>query len=267
MDILFISHVRILRDALVATLQSVDGNNTLGAFSHDTVDVAASACMPQVLIIDASHPEAPALVAAVRAHAPKVSVIVLATRDHDEEFLAWADLGIAGYHGPDMTVSDLLSTVRRAGAGEVTCPPRLTALLLNRFATRSADRTSRAGLHALTAREQEIAALLADGMSNKLIARRLSCALPTVKNHVHSILDKWDVRSRGEAAARFRRQLQDGEPNSAKLTALRASHTLQIGASTLRNGGMSHGVSWPATRNGGQGMTLRVGAGHSGQHS
>jgi len=267
MDILFISHVRILREALVATLQSAGGNRAFAACSHDTVDAAVSACMPQVLIVDASHSEAPALAAAVRAHGPKVSVIVLAMRDHDEEFLAWADIGIAGYLGPDTSAFDLLSTVRRAGAGEVTCPPRLTPLLLNRFATRSTDRTSRAGIHALTAREQEIAALLADGMSNKLIARRLSCALPTVKNHVHSILDKWDVRSRGEAAARFRRQVQDGEPNNAQLTAVRASHMSQMGGSTLRNGEMPHGMSSPATRNGAQGIRLMVGAGPSGQRS
>ncbi len=267
MDILFISQVRILREALVATLQSTGGNRAFAACSHETVDAAVSACMPQVLIVDASHPEGTALVAAVRAHGPKVSVIVLAMRDHDEEFLAWADLGIAGYLGPDASASDLLSTVRRAGAGEVTCPPRLTALLLNRFATRSAGRTSRAGIHALTAREQEIAALLADGMSNKLIARRLSCALPTVKNHVHSILDKWDVRSRGEAAARFRRQVQDGEPNNAKLTAVRASHMSQMGGSTLRNGEMPHSMSSPASRGVAQAMTLMVGAGHSGRRS
>lgn len=267
MDILFISHVRILREALVAMLQSDDGNRAFAACSRGTVDTAVSACMPQVLTVDVSHPDGMSLVATVRAHAPKVSVIILAMRDHDEEFLAWADLGIAGYVGPDTTASDLLSTVRRASPGEVTCPPRPTALLLNRFATRPADRTSRAAKHALTAREQEIAALLADGLSNKLIARRLSCALPTVKNHVHSIIDKWDVRSLWEAAARVRRQRQDGEPDNAELTAVRASHMSQMGGSTLRNCGMPHRLSSPAPRNGAQGMTLMVRAGHSGQRS
>jgi DNA-binding CsgD family transcriptional regulator len=136
--------------------------------------------------------------------------------------------------------------VRRAAAGDVVCPPRLTALLLNGFANRANDRTTRAGIHVLTSREREIAALLADGMSNKLIARRLNVALPTVKNHVHSILDKWDVRSRGEAAARYRRQVQDrqvqdGAPDSSKPMRPQASHPSLDRVATLRDGGLQNG--------------------------
>jgi len=189
--------------ALVAILQSTGDHQALGAFSHETVEAAVSESVPAVIIVDASHPEATALVAVARAHAPKASVVILSMHELEEEFLAWADIGIAGYLGPDISAQDLLSTVRRVGAGEVICPPRLTALLLNRFANRSTERAARASVHALTSREHEIAGLLADGMSNKLIARRLQVALPTVKNHVHSILEKWDVRSRGEAAARY----------------------------------------------------------------
>jgi len=134
--------------------------------------------------------------------------------------------------------------VRRVGAGEVACPQRLTALLLNRIAGRSTERTARAGIFSQTTREQEIAELLADGLSNKLIARRLQCALPTVKNHVHSILDKWDCRSRGEAAARYRQQVRDDvKPNGGTVVELRASHITQMGGATVRNGGMQHRMS------------------------
>ena len=166
----------------------------------------------------------------VRGHAPEAKVVVLAACERDKEFLAWADVGIAGYLGTDTSIDGLLSAVRRVGAGEVACPPRLTALLLNRFATRSTERVDRAGIFSLTAREQEIAELLAEGMSNKLIARRLSVALPTVKNHVHSILEKWDCRSRGEAAARYRRQERDGDrPGVGTVVELRAGQSSPTG--------------------------------------
>ena len=221
MDILLISQGRLLRDALVATLQSVHGNRASGASSRDTVEAALAAFAPAVVVVDAAHPEGAALAATVQAHAPKASVVVLAAGERDEEFLAWADVGISGYLELDASAEDLLSAVRRVGAGEVACPPRLTALLLNRFANRSTERTERAGLFSLTAREQEIAELLADGLSNKLIARRLSLALPTVKNHVHSILEKWECRSRGEAAARFRRQDRDARPGVGTVVELR----------------------------------------------
>ena len=249
MVILFISHVHFLREAMVAILRETDGLKVVGAFSHETADAAAIEFSPSIVVIDASHPDGTALVGAVRAHLPKVSVVVLAMRERDEDFLAWADIGISGYLGPDTSARDLISTVRRAGAGEVVCPPRLTALLLNRFADRSSDRATRAGIHALTPREREIVELLADGLPNKLIARRLRVALPTVKNHVHSILDKWDVRSRGEAAARYRRKIQEIEPNSAKVSSPRASHVVQNGAaSQLRKNDMRTGGAASAAR-------------------
>ncbi len=241
MDIIFISHVRLLRDALVATLQDTNVNRACGAFSRETVEAALMAFAPSLVIVDASHPEGTALVAAVRASVPKASVVVLTTGERDEEFLAWADLGISGYLGPDTSAGDLLSAVRRVEAGEVACPPRLTALLLNRFAARSSERVDRAGIFTLTAREREIAELLAEGLSNKLIARRLQVALPTVKNHVHSILEKWDCQSRGEAAARYRKQvLDDVKPSGGKPVELRASQAPAMNGATLRNGAMQH---------------------------
>ncbi len=246
MDILFISHVCVLREALVTALQGAGESQARSAFSHETVAAALVEGAPSLVVVDASHPEATALVAAVRAQGPTTSVIVLAPCDGDEDFLAWADIGISGYLGPDTSADDLLAAVRRVGAGEVACPPRLTALLLNRFADRAMERPGRGGVFSLTAREREIAELLADGLSNKLIARRLQVALPTVKNHVHSILDKWDCQSRGEAAARYRQQVGgDVKPSSGTVVALRASHVSQMGGATLRNGGMPHRVSAP----------------------
>ena len=238
MVILFISHVHFLREALLETLSGNDGVKAFGAFSHETVEAVTAKFTPNLVLIDSSHPEAMALVSVVRARLPKVSVVVLATRERDEEFLYWADIGISGYLGPDTSSRDLISTVRRAAAGEVVCPPRLTSLLLNRFADRSSDRATRAGIHALTPREREIMELLADGLPNKLIARRLQVALPTVKNHVHSILDKWDVRSRGEAAARYRRKVQETEASSG-FTAARPIHILPVGSPAHCNGSLS----------------------------
>lgn len=242
MVILFISHVHFLREALIEVLRGGEGIMAFSAFSQDTTDAVIGEVTPDLVVVDSSHPEAMALVSVVRRRLPKISVVVLATRERDEDFLLWADIGISGYLGPDTSSRDLLSTVRRAGAGEVVCPPRLTALLLNRFADRSSDRTIRAGIHALTPREREIVELLADGLPNKLIARRLHVALPTVKNHVHSILDKWDVRSRGEAAARYRRKIQETEVSSSRFMTVRPIEGLPTGSPAHRNGSAASGA-------------------------
>ena len=209
MVILFISHVHFLREAVVMLLRGCDDIRVFSACSEETAAAVVREADPGLVVIDSSHPEAMAVVAALRERAPNIGVIVLAMREEDEDFLSWADTGICGYLGPESSIRDLVATVRRAGAGEVVCPPRLTALLLNRLADRSTGRTSRAGIHTLTLREREVVKLLADGLPNKLIARRLRVAVPTVKNHVHSILDKWDVRSRGEAAACYRQKMRE----------------------------------------------------------
>ncbi len=209
MVVLFISHVHFLREALVMLLRGCDDIQVLSACSEETAVAVVREANPGLVVIDSSHPEAMTVVAAVRELAAHIGVVVLATREEDEDFLAWADTGICGYLGPESSIRDLVATVRSAGAGEVVCPPRLAALLLNRLADRSTGRPSRAGIHSLTLREREVVKLLADGLPNKLIARRLRVAVPTVKNHVHSILDKWDVRSRGEAAACYRQRMSD----------------------------------------------------------
>lgn len=209
MVILFVSHVNFLREAVAMLLQGCENIRVITACSEKAAEAAAAEAKPTLVVIDSSHPEAMAVVAAIRRPCADVGVVVLATREQDEEFLAWADTGIRGYLGPESSAQDLVDTVRRAGAGEVVCPPRLTALLLNHFADRSAGRTSRTGIHTLTVREREVAELLADGLPNKLIAHRLQVAVPTIKNHVHSILDKWDVRSRGEAAACYRQKIRE----------------------------------------------------------
>jgi len=155
-----------LRDALMSAMRAANDVDVFGAYSRETAEAAARKVAPSLVIVDASHPEGTTLVAAIRAYVPDAGVIVLATHDNDEDLLSWAKIGISGYLGPDASVHDLVSTVRRAGAGEVVCSPRMAALLLNRCAGRSFDRAGRAGVHVLTSREREIAGLLADGLSN-----------------------------------------------------------------------------------------------------
>ena len=247
MVILIISHIHLLREALVAALHGTGDGEAFGASSHETVDAVAREFPPSVVVVDASHPEGLTLVAGVRAQLPQVKVVVLAMRERNEDLFAWADIGIAGYLGPDTSTREMLAAVRRVQAGEAVCSPRLSALLLNRLATRSNERSTRGGIHELTPREREIAKLLATGMSNKLIARQLRLAVPTVKNHVHSILEKWDLRSRGEAAAHYRQWMQkDAEPSGPKFTGPGTSHGSQSSGSTWRTSEMRIGMPPPS---------------------
>ena len=90
MVILIISHIHILREALAAALNGAEESEAFGASSHETVQAVTLKFPPSSVVIDASHPEAMTLVAAVRACLPRVNIVVLAMHERDEEFFAWA---------------------------------------------------------------------------------------------------------------------------------------------------------------------------------
>ncbi len=213
MKVLVISKIHFLREMLIKALGPEWNSIIVNDNYSETVD-SAGGNPPDVAIVDSSHPDGFTLVAALRAQCPNVSVVVLAVANRDEDFIAWAKIGISGYVEPETSIDALISSIRRSAAGEVVCPPRMTALLLNRFGEYSKAGPAKAGLHGLTGREREVLELLAEGLSNKLIARRLRIAEATVKNHVHSILEKWNLRSRGEAAACFRQSYQSNAGQS-----------------------------------------------------
>jgi DNA-binding NarL/FixJ family response regulator len=80
----------------------------------------------------------------------------------------------------------------------------MVAGIMERLAALTRERRRSQGAGLLTPREREIASLIDEGMSNLDIAHRLDIELPTVKNHVHNILEKLQVHRRGEAVARLR---------------------------------------------------------------
>lgn len=213
MRMLVLARQRFMQEMLIETLSACGTIVAADASGPDPVAFAAEARPPCLVIVDTAHPDRFEQVRAIRLRFPAIKVAVLAVAHGDEEFLAWANIGIAAYVEPTTTIEQLTCTVRRVAAGEVVCPTRLTALLLKRFSITVQSRAATGGIHHLTPRELEVLELVADGLGNKLIARQLRIAGATVKNHVHSILEKLNVRSRGEAAACHRRsKSQDVDP-------------------------------------------------------
>ena len=135
---------------------------------------------------------------------PEAKVVALAVSDTEEDVIACAEAGACGYVLRDETLDDLETVVEGVARGEIQCSPRITASLLRRVGTLAAELRGPSPNASLTAREAEVAELLDQGLSNKEIGQRLGIALPTVKNHVHRILDKLHVHRRAEAAARFK---------------------------------------------------------------
>jgi DNA-binding NarL/FixJ family response regulator len=108
---------------------------------------------------------------------------------------------MAGYVPRDGSLSDLVAAIESAAHGELRCSPKIAASLFQRVA-RLTDET-RHSTASLTRREEEIARLIDQGLSNKQIARRLQIEVSTVKNHVHSVLKKLQATRRTLVATRL----------------------------------------------------------------
>ncbi|WP_412539004.1 response regulator transcription factor [Longispora sp. K20-0274] len=131
----------------------------------------------------------------------RIRTVALGVTESEAEVLALVEAGVRGYLPRDGSFADLLTVLDHVGRDELLCPPRIAAALGRRLAALAARLPPAAPSVPLTPRELEVLGLLTEGLSNKDVARVLSIEIRTAKNHVHNILDKLGVNSRGEAAA------------------------------------------------------------------
>jgi DNA-binding NarL/FixJ family response regulator len=137
-------------------------------------------------------------------------IVVGIAEDEESEIIACAEAGVAGYHLRADSLDDLLALVSRVAAGESLCSPKVSAILLRRLSALATERRPEPKELVLTAREIQILRLLESGRSNQEIADELYIAVHTVKNHVHSVLNKLGVTTRAAAAA-YSRSFADRE--------------------------------------------------------
>ena len=196
--------VRLYREAIVRTLAGSPKLRFAGeASSAHQLTTLARACHPDVALVDVGMVDALAAVRHMTEHEPLTRVLAIGLPRREEDVVAAAELGVAGFISADHSLGSLVSAVEMVMNGEAPCSGRIAAALLRRVAATAFVGTRDAGLGELTAREREILELVDEGLSNKEIARRLTIGLTTVKSHVHTILRKLGVERRGAAAARL----------------------------------------------------------------
>jgi DNA-binding NarL/FixJ family response regulator len=182
----------------------------------------ALALLPDVVLMDVRMPVMNGIdaTAAIAAAGIATRVLMLTTFDIDDYVFQALQAGASGFLLKDALPAELVEAVRVVAAGEGLLSPRLTRLVIERFAQggsaaagaeRSAGARGDRGLEAagdaarppelaeLTQRENEILMLLAQGLSNGEIARSLFLAEQTVKTHVSRIFTKLGLRDRAQA--------------------------------------------------------------------
>jgi DNA-binding NarL/FixJ family response regulator len=152
---------------------------------------------PDIVLMDLSMPVMDGLSAtrAVLAEFPDARIIVLTTYDGDEDIHRALAAGAMGYLVKDMLVADVLNVIRSVHAGRRGIPHTVAATL--------AEHTPRIPL---TPREIDILSLVAEGLTNAEVARRIGRTEDTVKVHVKNILQKLEAHDRTEAVTKALRR-------------------------------------------------------------
>lgn len=172
-----------------------DGHEALLLVERTTPDVVVmDVRMPRCNGIDAA--------AAIRSSVPDTRILMLTTSDDAQDLHDAIRAGVNGYLLKDVPPDQVVAGIRAVHGGQSLVSPALASALVTEFAAllRREDRTNRQGPPRLTDRELEVLRFVARGLSNRDIARELSIAENTVKNHVRNILEKLQLHSRIEAA-------------------------------------------------------------------
>lgn len=162
-----------------------------------------SAAQPDVLILDLNMPPhgGLALLRELQEGGWEKPTLILTVSDAEDDLANAMRAGARGYLLKDMEPDDVVDAIQRAVRGETVVAPAMTLKLVNLLQGGGAKSAVRENLLAqLTARERKILDHLAQGQSNKAIARALDISHDTVKLHVRHILSKLNLTSRVEAA-------------------------------------------------------------------
>jgi DNA-binding NarL/FixJ family response regulator len=195
---------RIYRDGIAGAISSHGGMRMVAAVADVASAQAAIASLePDIVILDISLDQAIDLCPAIHL-LPSAKLIAVAVNcaEGDDELIRWAEAGAAGFVTSENTLDDLLTVICATHKGELLCSPRISAALLRHLQNHncSASQPTTVGPK-LTPRQHQILGHIRSGLTNKQIARELGIELATVKNHVHYLLKRLDMRRRYEVTA------------------------------------------------------------------
>src|SRR5689334_6595232 len=158
--------------------------------------------VPDVILMDIRMPGTDGLAAtrqiAADGQLADVRVVILTTFELDEYVFEAIRSGASGFLVKDTEPDELVQAVRVVAGGDALLSPGVTRRLIGEFAARAKAPHDTGGLDELTDREQEVLALVADGLSNTEIAKRLYLSPATAKTHVSRAMIKLRARDRAQ---------------------------------------------------------------------
>ncbi len=221
LKVMLVDDHTLFRKGLAELLQGRAGIEVIAA-TGNTEEAARlfEAQRPDVLMLDLNLPPhgGLALLRTLQEAGWNGPTLVLTVSDSEDDLANALRAGARGYLLKDMEPEDVADAILRAVRGETVVAPVMTMKLVDLLQPGKQSRSKENLLKQLTEREREILDLLAQGMSNKAIARKLDISYDTVKLHVRHILSKLNLTSRVEAAvfAVEQRFAPEGQTHSRK---------------------------------------------------
>lgn len=205
--VLIVDDHPVVRDGLRGVLDGEPDMTVVGEAGHGAEALArVGDAAPDVVLMDLRMPRVDG-VAATRALGARTgdrpAVVVLTTFDGDDSVLAALRAGAAGYLLKHTPPAEIVDAVRRAAAGEPVLSPSVTRSVMEMAADRAPagpDPAARARIALLSDRERDVAAAVAEGLSNGEIADRLHLSVSSVKAHLSSAMTKLDLTNRTQLA-------------------------------------------------------------------
>ena len=206
--VLIVSEQVLFRQGVKRSLSGIEDieiSDTTGVYT--SVFTAIYIMPPDVVLVDIDTPSDSGLQFAhnVKQRLPSIGVVVLTSCLDDTLHFQALKAQASAYLSKEVSVDELVDTIRRVARGEypinesLTAKPRLAEQVLRQFQESSWHGAAEAFMSPLTFKEKEILTYISQGYSNKQVADKLDNSIQTIKNHVASIMRKLNANARTEA--------------------------------------------------------------------
>ena len=196
---------RLLREALIRLLSKKDDIRIVGSGSYTSLVLhQILAADPQIVVLDSVSKALcnEGIVRRLHEARPEIRVVMIGMEADEAVFLRMVREGVLGYVLTDASAAEVWRAIRCVAGGEAVCPPSLSVVLFSFVAQ------AQIGLPGIrmqkssdfSPRQQQLAQLIRQGLSNKELATQLNLSEQTVKNHVHRMLRKVGAADRATMA-------------------------------------------------------------------
>lgn len=196
----------LFRDGMAALLVTNEGMEVVGQASsgREAIETAAK-LQPDIVLMDIQMPGINGIEATrqIVSTSPHIGVIVVTMFEDDDTVFAAMRVGARGYVLKGADQEQMLRTIQAVARGEALFGPAIADRLMA-FFNKPRPTAPAEAFPELTEREREVLELIAQGLDNREIARRLTLSHKTVRNHVSNIFNKLQVAGRAEAIIRAR---------------------------------------------------------------